>query len=124
MSCSSAALVSWQHISTKEEAIMRKTFLALGCAAIIGLLSGCATPYPVGTIFTEVSLPAGVTSQASYSKVGRSQCESILGLVAIGDASIEQACKNGNITKIHHVDWKARNILGVIGKYECVVYGD
>ena len=56
---------------------MRRTFLILGCAAVIGLLSGCATSYPVGAIFTEVGLPAGVTSQASYSKVGRSQCESI-----------------------------------------------
>ncbi|MDD4099352.1 MAG: TRL-like family protein [Lentisphaeria bacterium] len=103
---------------------MRRTFLVLGCVAAVGLLSGCATSFPVGSIFTEVSLPVAVTSQGSYSKVGRAQCESILGLVAIGDASIEQACKNGNITKIHHVDWKARNILGVIGKYECVVYGE
>ena len=103
---------------------MRRTFLVLGCVAAVGLLSGCVTSFPVGSIFTEVSLPVAVTSQGSYSKVGRAQCESILGLVAIGDASIEQACKNGNITKIHHVDWKARNILGVIGKYECVVYGE
>lgn len=103
---------------------MRRTFLILGCAAVVGLLSGCATPYPVGSIFTELSLPAAATGHGTYSKVGRSKCQSILTLVAVGDASIEQACKNGGITKIHHVDWKARNILGVIGDYECIVYGE
>ena len=32
--------------------------------------------------------------------------------------------KNGDITKVHSVDWKAENTLGVIGKYECIVRGE
>ncbi len=47
-----------------------------------------------------------------------------LGMVAIGDASIEAAKKNGGITKVHHVDWAVENILGIIGKYRVTVYGE
>jgi len=32
--------------------------------------------------------------------------------------------KNGNITKISHVDWEAKNILGIIGNYKVTVYGE
>jgi hypothetical protein len=58
------------------------------------------------------------------TKVGRATCQSYLGLVAVGDASVMTAMKAGGITKIHHVDWEANNILGIIGTYTCVVYGE
>ena len=57
-------------------------------------------------------------------KVGKSQCKSYLGLVTQGDASIEAAKKNGGITKVVSVDWKAKSILGLVGEYECIVYGE
>jgi len=97
-------------------------------AAIVGvaLLSGCASPYPMGALYTELKLPTAATSNASTAKekVGTSMCTSVLGLVATGDASLETAMKNGGITKIHHVDWDAKNILGVYGEYRCTVYGE
>ena len=103
-----------------------KTVLAVAVAALVAaFLVGCATTYPVGGIYTEVSLPVDVTSNTgSYSKVGKAECKSILAMVAIGDASIEAAKKNGGITEVHHVDWHVENILGIIGKYTVTVYGD
>ena len=92
---------------------------------ISGLLWGCATPAPVGIAYTNLKLPINVTSNPSDSpKVGTAECKSYFGLVAIGDASIEAAMKNGGITKIHYVDWDAENILGIIGTYKITVFGE
>jgi hypothetical protein len=103
---------------------MKKRLMSLGAVLVVmSFLVGCATIYPVGTIFTEVKLPAEATSADAGTKVGTSQCISVLGLIAVGDASIEAAMKNGGIKKIHHVDWDAKNILGVYGQYKTTVYG-
>lgn len=93
-------------------------------AACAALLAGCATPFPVGSLYTEVNLPSGATGERAGSKVGTAQCMSVLGLVATGDASIAAAMRNGGITKVSHVDWHAKNILGIIGTYTTVVYGE
>lgn len=78
----------------------------------------------MGSLYTEVKAPLSATSNTGYSKIGKASCQSILGLVATGDASIEAAAKNGGITKIHHVDYESKNILGIIGTFTAVVYGD
>ena len=93
-------------------------------AAMVMLLTGCASPMPTGILYTEVTLPAIATSNAQAEKVGVSECTSILALVAMGDASIEAAARNGGITKIHSVDWEAKNILGIYGTYRTVVRGE
>ncbi|MGN0855277.1 MAG: TRL domain-containing protein [Kiritimatiellia bacterium] len=41
-----------------------------------------------------------------------------------GDCSIAAAMKNGGITKIHHVDYKVKNILGIVGETTTLVYGE
>ena len=88
-------------------------------------LFGCASTLPVGGIYTDVKLPVTATAEGGGSpKTGMSQCMSVLALVATGDCSIEAAKKNGNIQKVYHVDWEANNILGSIGKYKVVVYGE
>jgi len=87
-------------------------------------ISGCATPIPYGCIYTEIKLPVAATGTGiTATKVGIAESKSILGLVAIGDASIEAAARQGGITKISHVDYKTENILGIIGKYTTRVYG-
>ncbi len=104
-----------------------KKFTLIAAALAAVLVSGCATSKPVGRIYTDVSLPVAVTSESGAVKslkVGKSECVSVLALVAIGDASVAAAAKDGDIKRIHFVDWKATNILGVVGEYECTVYGD
>ncbi len=102
-----------------------KTLLTCVGAMALGLFAGgCATPMPVGTIYTNVKLPAAVTSNTGSQKVGTATCASYVSVVSIGDASIEAAKKNGGITKVSHVDWEAKNILGIIGKYKTTVYGE
>jgi len=89
------------------------------------VMSGCATSFPIGSIYTDVSLPMEATGAAGRAtKVGTTECKSILSLVATGDCSIEAAKKQGGITTVDHVDWHAENILGVIGNYKVTVYGN
>ncbi len=102
---------------------MGKKLAALLLAVLF--LSGCATPLPMGQLYTEVGFPSAVgEGSGSGSKVGTAKSMSILGLVATGDASIKAAMAAGGITKIKYVDYNAKNILGLYGEYTTTVYGD
>ncbi len=104
---------------------MKRTIATFTACAILLFVMGCATSYPIGTLYTELKLPVTATANnGTATKVGTAKCISVLALVAIGDASIEAAKKDGGITKVHHVDWEVENILGVIGKYKVTVYGE
>jgi hypothetical protein len=88
-------------------------------------ISGCATPYPMGWLYTEIKAPVAAGSEGmSYSKVGKSKATSVLGMVATGDASIKAAAEDGKISRIKYVDYDAKNILGIYGEYTTTVYGD
>jgi hypothetical protein len=104
---------------------MKKLLCLVSVLVVAFYLSGCATSVPMGSLYTELKLPVTATGEQvkGAEKVGRAECMSVLGLVATGDASIETAMKNGNITKVTHIDWEAKNILGIIGNYKCTVYG-
>ncbi len=106
---------------------MRKGLSMLGVAAVAAaavFAVGCASPYPQGIIYTDVSLPQTATANGPSPKMGVAECTSILSWVAMGDASINTAAKNGGITKIHSVDWEAKNILGIYGVFKTVVRGE
>jgi len=106
---------------------MKLGTIVLICVAVVGmaLLSGCATAYPAGSAYLKLKLPVCATSNPSTSpKVGTAQCVSYVGMVAMGDVSIHTAMKNGGISKIHHVDWEVESLLGIIGKYKIIVYGE
>lgn len=103
---------------------MKKSLLILGAAASAAILSGCASTIPTGAFYTDVRVPVSATANEVGTKIGKSTCKSYVGVVTIGDASIEAAKKNGGITKVVSVDWKAKSILGIVGEYECIVRGE
>lgn len=76
------------------------------------------------TIYVDTKGPISVGESTTYSKIGRAECTTILGIVATGDASIQTATRNGQITKIAFVDYEAKNILGIYGTFTTIVYGD
>jgi hypothetical protein len=104
---------------------MKKTFVTLVLGSSL-LLSSCAmVKAPLfATLYTDVKAPFAVTNHSGSSKVGSAKATSILGIVATGDASIETAAKSAGITKIHHVDERVKNILGIYAEYQVIVYGD
>lgn len=102
-----------------------KLMALIGLVAFIPMLIGCASVYPVhNMLYVEAKLPVAVGYDAKALKSGTSECTSILGLVTTGDASLNTAMRNGNITKISHVDWEVKNILGIVGNYKVTVYGE
>lgn len=96
-----------------------------GLFILTALFTGCAAQTPIGFIITDNTLPlqAG-DAAAKRTKVGTATSQSYLAMIAVGDCSINAAAKNGGITKINHVDWKVKNILGFIGEYTTTVYGE
>jgi hypothetical protein len=107
--------------------VTRSVFFLLVGALCVSMLAGCAaySVSPVtGFVYTDVRGPGSATSNPGYSKVGTATAESFLGAIAVGDASIEAAMKDGGITKVHHVDYESKNILGIYATFTVVVYGE
>ncbi len=104
----------------------KKVFLS--CAAVAAMtLASCSTVTSqsgIGAIYTGVNEGQMVTSNQLGSKVGSGSTIGVLGLVSVGDASIQTAANAAGIKKISHVDAKKTSVLGLFAKYQILVYGD
>ena len=103
---------------------MKKLFAVLATTILLG---GCAaTVSPVtGFWYTNVEGPVTATSAPDEAtRVGRASATSVLGIIATGNASIQQAARNGGIREIHHVDFEAQSYIGVLAEFTVVVYGN
>lgn len=104
---------------------MKRISLVVMVLFVTVLLAGCATPFPLGSLYTEIKSPVGAgDGSISYNKVGTAKSTCVLSLVAWGDASIKAAAANAGIRNIKFVDYDAKNILGIYGEYTTTVYGD
>jgi predicted small lipoprotein YifL len=110
---------------------MRGVILLLCVVAfMVAGLAGCGVVAPVvpplAAVYTSVSAPLDTDLQETKlgPKKGEASCMSILGLVAVGDASIREAAKNGGITTIQAADYKFVNVLGVYQEFTTIVYGE
>ena len=108
---------------------MKKSIIALSSLLIVaGFMMGCAytmtNPSLMGGVYSSYKGPVSATDQTLGPKMGKAKVESILGIVAMGDASIATAAKNGGITKISHVDFENTNILFIYSTYTVIVYGE
>ena len=117
---------------------MRKAMVVLLATVLVVSLAGCAgmssqvfnggTPVG-GWVYTDVTAPsqrlhAPLNKEATALKVGKATAISVLGIVAIGNASIDRAMKNGHITKINHIDHKVMSVLGIYAEWTVIVYGE
>jgi hypothetical protein len=97
--------------------------------AMVLSLTGCITaPFvpPTGVAFSQFAAPLDVDFQntdMAGMKQGKAEAISILGLVAVGDASSKTAAEKGQISKIVHADYEYFNVLGVYQKTTVIVYG-
>jgi TRL-like protein family len=81
-----------------------------------------------GVLGTEVIWGDIATGESSSpdrgaTKHGKACADSILGLVARGDASVRAAKENGGITEVTSVDHSARNFLNIVGEWCTLVRG-
>ena len=68
-----------------------------------------------------ITTPVAATSNPIGSKVGTSSGRCYFNICRNVDASVLTAAQNGNITKISTVDYKVKNILGIVYTHECIV---
>ena len=106
---------------------MKRLLTLVTALVMAAMLGGCAmTIGPVtGVAYTNAKYPWMATgSPKEPTRVGRATVRSFFGFIATGDASIQTAAQNGGITEIHHVDYEAQNIFGVLADFTVVVYGN
>jgi TRL (tRNA-associated locus)-like protein len=107
-----------------------RTYWVLGAMSLVVGLSGCMiVESPIrGVVGTEVIWGDVDTGKAGSptpgaTKQGKACAESILGLMAKGDASVRAAKANGGITEVTTIDHSARNFFGVVGEWCTLVRG-
>ena len=113
-----------------------KNLKTLTIAFIAGVfmlsIQGCAimpSAAGVGVFYTGVNTPAPdlaveCNANVQRTKIGKAEATNILGLVVVGDCSIEAAMKAGQITKIHHIDYRTETVLTFYAKKITIVYGE
>lgn len=106
------------------------------CLLLVSLslltVAGCANYYaapvmpPGGWIYADIKAPIDTDAQKTpvTSATGDASSMSILGLIAMGDASVHAAAQAGNVKTIDHVDYTFFNILGIYSKFTTRVYGE
>ena len=107
-----------------------RAFWVLGALSLVVGLGGCMiVDSPIrGVMGTEVIWGDFATSEASSptsaaTKEGKACAESILGLLAHGDASVRAAKEAGGIKEVTVIDHSARNFLGIVGEWCTIVRG-
>ena len=113
-------------ISKFDEVFMKKLALL---TVLIGsmMMSACAVIPSNMAIFSPVAIDAVSPNQAFVNnnvkplKRGEATQTGVV-LFSTGDAPIEAAMKNGNITKVHHVDYKTTTVLFLYTKQTTIVY--
>lgn len=114
--------------TTGQNRVPNRTFLAFGTMSLLVVLNGCMiVDSPIkGVLGTEViwgDIATGESANPGTLKEGKACAESILGLLARGDASVRAAKENGNIKEVTSVDHSARNLLNVVGEWCTIVRG-
>ena len=97
----------------------------LGLALAAGALAGCASAAtPIYGWYAEVKWSTELPNGPVGSKSGEAKAQSILGIVATGDCSIQAAAKAGGITKVMTVEHNTKNIIGLFSEFTTVVTGE
>jgi hypothetical protein len=112
------------HQSNKLK-IMKKTLLIL---SLLLLASACArtqSGVSAGLISSwKDTISGSVNNSVELKKQGEACAVNVLGIVAVGDSSIEAAKKSGPVEKVAFADTTYLNILGIYQQGCTVVKGE
>lgn len=104
---------------------MKKSLLILGLTTSVALFSGCAVSGTgPGMIFTANTTPVTATNASDVSKEGEATCTNILGIIAIGNCSVNKAAASAGIKEIKSVDTRNNGILGIFATTTTIVKGN
>ena len=104
---------------------MRLLLASICLLAATGCYYSAPVIPPMGMAFADVSAPIDIDAEATpvSAKVGEAEAMSILGLVALGDCSIDAAAKAGGLTTVEYLDYHYFNIIGVYQTFTTRAYG-
>lgn len=103
---------------------MNKLALGMIAAGFLSLTACQPVASPlVGVFYNDTKYGYIATTNTNATKEGKACAQTILGLVATGDASIAAAKANGGITEVSHIDYSAKSVLGVIADWCTIVKG-
>jgi hypothetical protein len=77
----------------------------------------------MGIFYNDTKYGYIATSNSAVTKEGKACAQTIMGLVAQGDASISAAKAAGGITEVAHIDYTAHSILGIVADFCTIVKG-
>jgi hypothetical protein len=98
---------------------MKRSALAAAILASVFFLNGCLYSHVVTPYDTDLN------KTVLGQKQGRASSESVLWLIAWGDAGTAAAAKQGGITTVNHMDREYLNVIfGLYTKSTTIVYGD
>ena len=100
----------------------------IAVAALAVAASGCVVVGPSNAnsaLTLDVQSPdtSFIDNSVKPEKKGVAEARGIICFTE-GDASLKAAMENGGIKKIHHVDYKVKNILGIFGTTTTIVWGE
>lgn len=90
----------------------------------IKLLAVVAFSAAMFTSCVTLNEPIAATSNPVGHKCGEATNTVVLGLGGSSEQGLNQAAKNGGITKVSHVEYVKKSIFGIIHKYTTRVYGE
>lgn len=107
---------------------MLRRFLSVSVVFLAAafLLSSCGfvADGPFGWVYTDSKVPVAMGPSATGSKLGRACIHSFFGAIAVGDASIETAMKEANITSIHTINKDNLSIFGTYTRQCTLITGE
>jgi hypothetical protein len=103
-----------------------KQFRTISLVVSLSALTGCAmvgAPVSNGALITNLRGPGHVTTLTESPKLGTGCATNLLGLIAMGDASIDTAKRSARITEVASVDYDSFSVLGVYARFCVLVRG-
>jgi hypothetical protein len=103
--------------------------LIIGMAYVLTSCATALTPNGTGIVYTSTvsenhSPAVPLEADAKPIKIGKAASYNILGLVLFGASGMNDAMRNGDIIKVHHVDVKKVSVLGLYSKRTLIIYGE
>ena len=86
--------------------------------------TSCASPHMPALYVSSKGNVTTSLARGAVTKTGEACTVNYIGVVTLGDASIEKARKNAGINKIAYIDNSYTNILGFYQKYCTLVRGN
>lgn len=89
--------------------------------------SGClVAPFqPPAALVASYSAPLSTEGGFKQGeKIGKSEAINVLGLVAVGDCSLNTAIKDGHLKSVYYVDYEYFNVLGIYQRVTINAVGD